>query len=103
MPALTVLAAFVGLLGLLAVTALWRGYVLTVLWGWFVVPTFGLAALALVPAIGVSLIVSFMTHQVDQSKEQEGSPSGRTARSVAQALLTPALALGIGAVVSHFM
>jgi len=92
-----------GVLVLLAISAIWKGYVLTVLWGWFVVPTFGLPALSLAPAIGMSMVVSFLTHQSDATKEQEGSSSERLAKAVAHALLVPALVLGIGAVVRHFM
>ena len=103
MYALAGVGAIVGVLGLLAISAMWKGYVLTVLWGWFVVPTFGLPVLALAPAIGVSLVVSFLTHQSDATKEQEGSSSERFAKSVAHALLMPALVLGIGAVVRQFM
>ena len=38
-----VMAAFggvIGLLGLMVLSSMWKGYVLTVLWAWFVVPTF---------------------------------------------------------------
>lgn len=103
MYALAGVGALVGLLGLLAIGAVWKGYVLTVLWGWFVVPTFGLPVLAIAPAIGLSLVVSFLTHQSDATKEQDGSSSERFAKSVAHALLMPAMVLGIGAVVRQFM
>jgi hypothetical protein len=103
MYALAGVGFIVGVLGLLAISAMWKGYVLTVLWGWFVVPTFGLPVLALAQAIGMSLVVSFLTHQSDATKEQKGSWSQRFAKSVAYALLMPALVLGIGAVVRQFM
>jgi putative Mn2+ efflux pump MntP len=94
---------FVGVLALLTLSSMWRGYVLTVLWGWFVVPTFGLSALALAPAIGLAMVVSFLTHQSDATKEQEGDFSTRMARAAGYALVMPALVLGIGWVVHQFM
>lgn len=97
------LAGICAIIGVLAISSMWRGYVLTVLWGWFFVPTFGLPALALAPAIGVSLVVGFLTYQSDASKEQEGSSSERFAKTVAHALVLPALVLGIGVVVRQFM
>lgn len=94
---------FVGVLALLVLSSMWKGYVLTVLWAWFVVPTFGLPALAIAPAIGLAMVVSFLTHQRDASKEPEGDFSARMAKSVAHALVMPALVLGIGWVVHQFM
>ncbi len=42
-------------------TILWRGYVLTILWGWFIVPL-GVVALTLPMALGFSVIVSLITN-----------------------------------------
>lgn len=93
-------AALVALL--LVVGTLWRGFVLHILWGWFMVPIFGLPALSVVAAIGVSLVVSFMTFQYVYAKDDRetaakiGSVFGIT-------VLYPALVLGIGYVVKSFM
>ena len=97
------LAAFGGLLGLMALSAMWKGYVLTVLWAWFVVPVFGLPALALAPAIGLSLVVSFLTYQHGVAQDDTGDFSDRIAKSVVNAMLWPAMALGIGWVVRQIM
>jgi hypothetical protein len=100
---MTVVGWIAGVLAALALSSMWRGYVLTVLWGWFLVPTFGLSALALAPAIGLAVVVSFLTHQSDATKEQEGDFSTRMARAAGHALVMPALVLGIGWVVHQFM
>lgn len=94
---------FVGLLALLALGSMWKGYVLTALWAWFVVPTFSLPDLALAPAIGLALVVSFLTRQSYATKEPEGDFSTRMARAIVHALLVPTLVLGIGWVVHQFM
>lgn len=42
-----------------------KGHVLSVLWGWFLVPSLGVPALNLVPAIGLSIIMELLTvHQL---------------------------------------
>ena len=40
-----------------------NGLALKMLWGWFMVPTFGLPTLSLAQAIGVGIMVGFLTHQ----------------------------------------
>ncbi len=45
---------------LMLVGSLWGGYVLSILWRWFVVPL-GLSALTTNAAIGVSVVASYLT------------------------------------------
>lgn len=50
-----------------------NGWALATLWGWFIVPTFGLPSLSIPVAIGICLIVGFLTHQpVQSSKPKQG-------------------------------
>jgi hypothetical protein len=51
-----------------------RGWVLVCLWVWFVEPVFGLAAPSVVNAIGLSLLVSLLTHQVADKKQEDRGP-----------------------------
>ena len=39
------------------------GWALSVLWGWFVVPVFGLPVLTLLQAYGLALVIGLTTHQ----------------------------------------
>lgn len=48
------LAALIGVVGIYSVLS--YGYVISVLWGWFVVPVFGLPAIGLVQAYGLALV-----------------------------------------------
>ncbi len=41
-------------------TLMWEGFVLTCLWAWFVVPTFGVAPLTFITAMGLMLVVGLM-------------------------------------------
>lgn len=52
------------LINAVAATA-YSGFVFSVMWGWFIVTTFGLAPLSLAAAIGVILCVRYITFQVN--------------------------------------
>jgi cytochrome bd-type quinol oxidase subunit 1 len=95
----TPLLTLLGIPVLLALTSMWRGYVLMVLWRWFIVPAFHLPPLTLTLAIGLSLIVGYLTHQAPTTKDE--SPA--FGRSVLLALIFPAIALLVGWLVTLFM
>ena len=50
--------------------AIWSGYVLSVLWGWFVVPTFAAPSLNVPTAIGLALVAQYLTHQMHKSEQK---------------------------------
>ena len=82
--------------------ALWRGYVLFVIWAWFIVPTFGAPTLSIPAAIGVSLIVAYLAR--DGRPEEKGKKfSDELANGFVLAALAPLIALSLGAVVRMFM
>jgi hypothetical protein len=97
---LTILAAT---LGLIAVGAIWNGYVLTILWGWFIAPTFGLPALSLATAIGLALVVSYLTHQYLPKCAEEGDTWDKLGRAFWHMLMRPAFSLLIGWVVKQWV
>lgn len=99
MEALGVLAAFCLTIFLGSV---WSGYVLTILWGWFIVPVFHLPALLLVPAMGLGLVVRYLTHQYDRYVSTESS-SKQLLNGLVYSALAPALMLGIGAILVRWM
>ena len=82
--------------------ALWRGYVLFLLWAWFVVPTFGAPTLSIPAAIGVSLIVTYLARD-GRPAEKVKKFSEQLASALVRAGLAPLIALGIGSVVRVFM
>lgn len=53
------------------VAALFTGWVLKVMWGWYMVPALGLPTLSLVPAIGIVLIAQLLTIQYIPRTEEE--------------------------------
>lgn len=58
-----------GFIAYLFLSALINGYVLSMLWAWFMVPLFRLPSLSVVGAMGLALIVTYLT--VNMPKKQE--------------------------------
>ncbi len=46
-----------------------RGWAVAKLWGWFVVPVFGLPALSYAAAYGLALLVTLLTYQIQLTKD----------------------------------
>jgi hypothetical protein len=62
------LIVIVGMFALSNLLTMWKAFVFTMLWAWFIVPVFHLPMLPLMVAFGVSLIVSMLTYQNIQDK-----------------------------------
>lgn len=52
-------------------TTIFGGWVLTVLWGWFVVLTFGLPSLSIPIAIGINLVAVVLTINAQPHKDKD--------------------------------
>lgn len=96
MIALALIASFVALV---TISSILRGWVLSILWGWFVVPTFGLPALSIPIAIGIGLILAFTTHQISLKKEEDKSSGTQFSNTI----LHPLLILLVGWIVTLFI
>lgn len=91
---------FAGIPGMIAISAILNGFVLTKLWAWFIVPQFGLVALRIPFAIGISLVVGFLTHQTDTNKEENKSSFGT---QFGLMILRPFMMLFTGWIVQMFI
>ena len=51
--------------GFAAIVAIivWRGYVTSVLWGWFAVPVFNVPEISIPVAVGIAGTVAMLTHE----------------------------------------
>ncbi len=97
-----ILALIFGTIALVVISALWRAWVLTVLWTWFIVPL-GLPAIGIATAIGASLIVGmFMPNQVAK-KDTTMNKTDAIANVFSVAIGGPAVVLLIGWIVTLFM
>jgi hypothetical protein len=94
--------AILGIAALVVTMAVMRGWVLSIMWDWFIVPL-GVAALSIPAAIGVALVVGLLTHSSSGSNSTEkGELSDRAGRLVGL-ILSPLLILGMGAIVKRFL
>lgn len=102
MVGLAILGGVLGIPLLLAFSSIWSGYVLSVLWDWFMVPTFNLPQLSIPAAIGIAMAMGYLTHQTSTNKdERDGWEVFGLA--VVVAILKPLFALVFGWVVHQFM
>jgi hypothetical protein len=77
----------------LAVVSYIRGFVLSWLWYWFVVP-FGLPLLSITWAMGFSLTVGYLTQNPDNQKEIDAATM--TSQVIAMGIIFPLFVLCFG-------
>jgi len=98
-----IIFAIVGVGALLVISSIWRGYVFSVLWKWFIVPVFPAMPFLTIPvAIGIAMVVSFLAYQYTYTKDDR-SDTDRMASAFGIALIYPALVLLIGWIVTLFL
>ena len=81
---------------------IWKGYVLSILWKWFIVAFFGLPALTIPMAIGLTLIASFLTAQYYHNTDDR-DPWSKLGTAVGHEFFYPLVVLGIGWIVLQFL
>jgi len=84
------------------VTYIINGLVLKVLWLWFIAETFGLPVITVAQAIGLSIVVGFLTHQ-DCQREKTEDAYNAAGKLIVTIFVGPLLALGIGYIVHLFV
>lgn len=89
----------------LTVNLLWGGYVLTLLWQWFIVSQFsGVPRLSIAGAIGITIIMAALTHQRIHRLFNEHEDDGEILMEIwLDALFLPLVMLVCGAIVHMFM
>jgi hypothetical protein len=87
--------------GILALTIL-RGWVLSILWAWFIVPTFNVAQLSVALAIGLVMTANLIVKAPDV-KEQEGTPMEKLTMGFVFSFSLSFIALGSGWIVKQFV
>ena len=93
---------FIWLLLVLIAGPIWGGYVLSVMWAWFVVPTFHAPQVSVAVAVGISLIVGMLTKQVTESQEKKDATAS-VVSSFTWSFFYPLLILGVGYVAHMFV
>ncbi len=90
---------------LIVLSVVANAYALSVLWGWFVVPLFALPALSIPVAMGLSVIVNFMTsHSTTESKTSDDDEPWETLlKAFIYVIFRPGFALLFGWIIHSFM
>lgn len=86
------------LMSMAPVTAIWYGFTLSVMWGWFVVPVFNVDPLRVPYAIGLAYIVQWLTHPT-RHPEHQPEPE----YILINALVNPLILLFVGWIVTWFI
>ena len=87
---------------ILVITAssIWRGWILSLMWGWFIVPVSGLRAISIPEAIGLSLLAAMLCGSSRRSEEERSeSLEDALGRSAVPMFVMPLVALGIASIV----
>ncbi len=83
--------------------AIVNGWAFAALWGWFIVPIFSLPSLHISEAIGVALIVSFLTASRMKHDEITEGLGEAIANAIVQLILYPLISVSIGWIVYQFV
>jgi hypothetical protein len=85
------------LIALVAATAL-NGFTISLMWGWFVVPALGAPAISIMQALGLGLLVSYLTPIDYDRVESVGAATG-----IMRGMVKSVVMLLIGAVYIFIM
>ena len=87
---------------LLPISVALNGWVLAMLWGWFIVPALGAPSLGVVPAIGISTVAHMLTHQEIDVETPSREYSETLIRTMVAAFGRPLVCLAFGWCVNLF-
>ncbi|MEO6709811.1 MAG: hypothetical protein ABIP42_09530 [Planctomycetota bacterium] len=97
---LTVTAGvIVGSAGVIVGSAIWGGLVLSILWGWFIVPVFHVSTLTIAQAIGITLVVSLLRSRRPSPEERSETLPETMRRAALVMFIMPLVCLAAGAIV----
>jgi hypothetical protein len=103
MPALACLGTILFVVVGSTIAYIVNGLVLSVLWGWFIVPLFNAPPLSITYAVGISLIAGMLTHQSQHKSDDKSSTGEALINAFSTSLITPLLILLVGWIVQMFL
>ena len=95
--------ALVGVVALLVISSVLNGWVLSILWGWFFVPVLDLPQLSTIQAIGIAMVVSYLTYQHIESDSSKDDTTTALVKAFFMAIFRPLLTLLFAWIVHMFM
>lgn len=83
------------------ISTIFNGYVLKILWGWFLVPILNAPVLTIAGAIGMILVTQFLTYKPSNSDDK---PDAETIVATGVSAITyPSVGLLMGFVIKQFI
>lgn len=98
--AVLIFGGVIGFIALMVLGAILGGWALSVTWGWFMVPVFGLPELSIVPAMGIALVIGYLTKSSGSSNKEGGEA---IIEGIVHTFVGPLLVVGIGWIILQFM
>jgi len=89
-----------GFIALVVLSSIWSGFVLSIVWEWFMVPAFHLPQLSVALAIGISLTIRMV---VAQYYEDSKDADKEVTKAISSAIVYPLIVLIFGYVVHQFV
>jgi hypothetical protein len=74
-----------------------RAYILTILWGWFVVPLYNISPLTTTPTVGLLLVWRLL--RGDSYPDTDDPFAEQVAKALAVGFIVPTIILAIGSIV----
>ena len=84
---------FLGIITMSSIGTILNGFALSKLWSWFIVETFGIIPIGIAQAIGISLIIGYITYQFIDTKPDDSKNNNE--KLFTQAGITIARPLGV--------
>jgi hypothetical protein len=101
--ALTCIGLFALIVISIIVGSIVNGYVLSILWGWFVIPVFKAPALSITTAIGLSLVINMLISRSNSSNKEKKEIGELIGETIGSTIFLPLFTLFIGWIVKLFM
>lgn len=99
---MAIFGIIVSLLGLMVVLSILRGFVLSQLWGWFIVPI-GVPSISVPQAIGIAIIASVLTYAPSDAMQEKRDSAQKIARAIGIGFGGPLACWGVGAIAACFV
>lgn len=80
-----------------------NGFVLSTLWSWFIVPAFDLPVLRIPEAIGLAMVVGFLTYHYNENEKNETGFGELMLKALILSLFRAGGTLGVGFIIQLFM
>lgn len=89
--------------GSVIVASIMNGWVMSILWSWFIVPLFGLPLLSIPQSIGFALVIGILTKNQTNSNSKDKDTSTLVAEIIGYGVFSPLLFLFMGWIIKLFL